>query len=78
VTLAKINGTLIVDPILEEEQVMDARLTITFDKDDKICAMQKGGLGILTPEEVKRALPIALEKSRENRRKILEATGWIG
>ncbi len=42
VTFAKINDKLIVDPWLEEEQIMDARLTITIDDDGKLCALQKG------------------------------------
>jgi len=33
VTFADINGKLVVDPWLDEEEVMDARLTMTFDKD---------------------------------------------
>jgi len=44
VTLAKINDRLVADPALEEEPVMDARLTITTGKDGKICAVQKGGV----------------------------------
>src|SRR2546422_11128617 len=43
VTFAKVNGTILVDPSLEEEQVMNARLTVTIDKNGRICAMQKGG-----------------------------------
>jgi exosome complex component RRP42 len=42
VTLAKINDNLVVDPWLEEEQIMDARITITVDDDGNICALQKG------------------------------------
>ncbi|MCW3992968.1 MAG: exosome complex protein Rrp42, partial [Candidatus Bathyarchaeota archaeon] len=45
VTFAKINDKLIVDPWLEEEQIMDARLTVTTDDDGNVCAMQKGGSG---------------------------------
>ena len=75
VTLAKIGDKLFVDPSLEEEEVMDCRLSLTFtkekEKDDgtiepsKICATQKGLSGALTPEEVKRAVEIAKVKSQE-------------
>ncbi|MFH0847904.1 MAG: exosome complex protein Rrp42 [archaeon] len=72
VTVAKIGDSLIVDPNLEEEQVMTARLTVTSDKDGKICAMQKGGMGDFSPDEVKQAVRICLEKGAVVRSKILE------
>jgi exosome complex component RRP42 len=76
VTFVKINNTLLVDPSIEEERVMDARLTLTIDKDGKICAIQKGGLKELTLNEIEKAVNIAVEKSSENRNKILEALNW--
>lgn len=71
ITAVKIDGSIILDPSLEEEQVMTCRLTVTTDKDDKICAMQKGGLGVLTPNEVKQIVATAIGKSRDLRDKIL-------
>jgi exosome complex component RRP42 len=71
ITTAKIEGTIVLDPCLEEEQVMSCRLTVTSEKDDKICAMQKGGLGVLTPDEVKQIVSTSIKKSRELREKIL-------
>lgn len=68
VTLAKIEGQLLVDPCLEEEQVMDARLTMTFTEDGSLCAMQKGGSGCLTREEVEKAFQLAKQKSSELRK----------
>jgi exosome complex component RRP42 len=76
ITFAKINNTLIVDPLIEEERIMDARLTLTIDKDGKLCAIQKGGLNELTLNEIEKAVNIAIEKSSENRNKILEALKW--
>lgn len=70
VTLANIGNNLVVDPMLEEEQVMDARLTVTFDKDGKICAMQKGGYGYFTLEQILEAVKIG-QKKAEKLRKIL-------
>ena len=70
VTLAKINDKLIVDPWLEEEQTMDTRLTITVDDEGNICAMQKGGSGYFTPEQVLEAAKIAGEKAEEIRKKL--------
>jgi exosome complex component RRP42 len=71
ITSAKIDSSIVLDPCLEEEQVMACRLTVTTDKDDRICAMQKGGLGVLTPNEVKQIVATAIGKSRDLRAKIL-------
>jgi len=71
ITSSKIEGTIVVDPCLEEEQVMSCRLTVTTDKDDKVCAMQKGGLGTLTPDEIKQIVSTSIAKSRDLRAKIL-------
>ncbi len=72
VTFAKINDKLIVDPWLEEENVMDARLTITFEKEGKICALQKGGSGHFTPKQILEAVKIASEKSEELRKLVVK------
>ena len=71
ITTAKIDGTMVLDPCLEEESVMSCRLTVTTDQNDRICAMQKGGLGVFTPEEIKQTVSIAISKSRDLRKKIL-------
>src|SRR5207245_10171152 len=63
VTFAKIDKTIVVDPSLEEEQVMSARLTVTIDKNGRLCAMQKGGLYGFTPDELKRAVHLAVAKA---------------
>ena len=73
VTFAKIDKTIVVDPCLEEEQAMNARLTVTIDKNGDICAMQKGGLYGFTPDEVRKVVHLAVEKAAENRAKILAA-----
>ena len=73
VTFAKINDQLVVDPWLEEENVMNARLTITLEKDGKICAMQKGGSGCFTTKQILEAVKIASEKSKELRKLVVKA-----
>ena len=73
VTFAKVDKTIIVDPSLEEEQVMNARLTVTIDKNGEICAMQKGGQYGFTPDEVRKLVHIAVDKAAENRAKIMAA-----
>lgn len=73
VTFAKIDKTIVVDPCLQEEQVMSARFTVTIDKNNNICAMQKGGLYGFTPDEVRKVVSLAVEKAAENRAKIMAA-----
>lgn len=68
VTTAKIGGELMVDPCLAEESVMDARLTITTIEDGSICAMQKGGAGYFTREELERAYELAKACSAQLRK----------
>jgi len=70
VTCAKIGDKLVVDPWLEEEQVMDARISIAFDDDGNICAIQKGGSGYFEPKQVFEAARIAKEKVEEIRKKL--------
>jgi exosome complex component RRP42 len=66
-TFAKINGELIIDPSLDEENVMDARISIGMREDGSICAMQKGGQMPLTKEEVMNAVNKTTEKTKELR-----------
>ena len=72
VTFGKINDKLIVDPWLEEEQVIDARLTITTDKDGNICSIQKGRAGYFTTQQILEAAKIAKEKAAELRKLVVE------
>ena len=72
VTFAKINDKLVVDPWLEEEQVMEARLTMTVEKDDKICALQKGGTGYFSIQQILDASKIAREKAAELRKLVVK------
>ncbi len=62
VTVVKINDHLLVDPSLEEEENLDARLTVAFIKDGTICAMQKGGDGSLSAEDITKMVDLAEEK----------------
>ncbi len=68
ITFAKINDSLIVDPGFEEEQAMEARLTITIEKDGNVCASQKGGNGYFTAQQILEAAKVAREKSIELRK----------
>src|SRR5208337_1303268 len=70
VTIGKINNSLIVDPWLEEEQVMDARISMAINDEGHICAVQKGGSGYFTPQQILEASKIAQEKAIEIRKKL--------
>jgi len=70
VTVCKIGNTLIIDPGLEEEQVMDARLTMAINDQGNICAIQKGGSGFFTPQQILEASKIAQQKAAEMRKKL--------
>ncbi len=70
ITCAKINDKLVVDPWLEEEQVMDARISMAIDDDGNICAIQKGESGSFEPAQLIEASKIAGEKAKEIRKKL--------
>ena len=53
---------------LEEEQVMDARISMAFNGEGNICAVQKGGSGYFTPQQILEASKIAQEKAAELRK----------
>lgn len=73
ITFADIGGKLVVDPWLDEEEVMDARLTMSFGKDGKICAMQKGGTGTLSPQQIIEAANMARDKAEELRKLVVKS-----
>ena len=70
VTMGKISGHLLVDPWIEEEQVMDSRITFAIKEDGNICAIQKGGSSYFTPQQILEASKIALDKAAELRKKL--------
>ncbi|MFB3888576.1 MAG: exosome complex protein Rrp42 [Candidatus Bathyarchaeia archaeon] len=70
VTIGKIGEKLVIDPGLEEEQVMDARISMAFNDEGNICAIQKGGAGFFTPQQLLEARKLAQEKAAEMRKKL--------
>ena len=68
VTVHKIGDSYIVDPTTEEEKIADGRLTVATTSEGKICAMQKGGIEALTPEDIDKMVEIASKKSDELRK----------
>ena len=75
ITVGKVGEHLLVDPTQQEEEALDARLTVTMLGDGNICALQKGGPQPLTDEDIKEMVRLASEKSKELRAKLTEVTG---
>lgn len=67
VTVCKIGNKFIVDPTIEEEKVIDARLTVATIEDGTLCALQKGGEIPLTSEDIIKMIEIGAEKGKELR-----------
>lgn len=70
VTMAKIGRHIIVDPNADEWDCMDARITITSDSDGNICALQKGGTGGFTADEIIECGATAVRVGRQVRQTI--------
>lgn len=68
VTSAKIGKDLIVDPNFDEEHISAARLTVTTDEDGNFRAMQKGGQGSITLDELGACLDMAVETGKKIRK----------
>ncbi|MFX0206674.1 MAG: exosome complex protein Rrp42 [Candidatus Hodarchaeota archaeon] len=62
-TFAKIDNYILLDPCLEEERCAEARFTVTFTEEGKICACQKGATGTFTREEIYTMVDIAEQKA---------------
>lgn len=63
-TVWRVGGKFLVDPIRAEELASDARLTVAFNDEGQICAMQKGGNQPLTDGEIESIINIAEGKVR--------------
>lgn len=68
VTSAKIGNDLIVDPNFDEEVISSARITVTTDDNGNFRAMQKGGKGSISREELSLSLDRAVEIGKEIRK----------
>ena len=68
ITVTKISTKLLIDPNLEEENALDARITISTNEKGEICAIQKGGIGFFTTDEIKEATNLSISKGKELRK----------
>lgn len=60
VTFAKIGGNIVVDPNLDEENIAQARITITTNEVGHLHAIQKGLDGTFKIEEIKNTIGMAI------------------
>jgi exosome complex component RRP42 len=70
VTAVKIGEHILVDPTYDEEIVAEARLTVATNEKGDLCAMQKGGDGSFTVDEVLRVVELSRKLGAEIRSKI--------
>lgn len=63
VSIAKIGNKLIVDPNLDEDDIVDAKITIGISDDGRIVGLQKAGSGVFTYNDIKLAIKYAKENS---------------
>lgn len=70
VTVLKIGEHFVIDPLSDEEEVIDARLTVTSTEDGNLCALQKGGEATFSDEEITKIVDMALEKASMLRSKL--------
>ncbi|MFW6230717.1 MAG: exosome complex protein Rrp42 [Nanoarchaeota archaeon] len=68
VTVFKRDEYLFVDPSAVEEKLYDARLSVSVLEDGRLCALQKGGEGPLTVDQINAMVKLAVEKVAELRK----------
>lgn len=70
ITVLKKGNKLFVDPTAEEEELIEARLTISTKDDGNICALQKGGNKGFSLDEINKAIDLSIKKGEELRKLI--------
>jgi len=70
ITTVKIGDKLLIDPNVEEENALDARITLATNEKGELCAGQKGGDGYFTTEEIQKAIDLSILKGKEIRNMI--------
>ncbi|MFH0711109.1 MAG: exosome complex protein Rrp42 [Candidatus Aenigmatarchaeota archaeon] len=67
VTVGKIGNKFILDPLMQEENILDSKLSISVRDDDKICALQKMGEHGIDLDDLEKMFDMAIKKSKELR-----------
>ncbi len=77
VTVGKVNNKLIIDPTVDEEQILECKLAVSISEDGRLAGMQKMGTGVFTEDEVLEAVKLAKEASKTLFAKINEAISKV-
>ncbi|MCK4717686.1 MAG: exosome complex protein Rrp42 [Thermoplasmata archaeon] len=77
-TSVKIGDTILIDPDLDEEQIADARITVATDENGAIRAMQMGGSGSFTVDEVKKIIKASTIMGAKIREQLFAAAKEAG
>lgn len=64
-TFVKIGDEMVLDPSLDEERVLSARLSVGITEEGSICSMQKGGDEPISKDDLFAAVKTALNKNEE-------------
>lgn len=72
-TTVKVGKALFADPSLDEDLCLDARLTVACDEQGAIRAMQKGGRGSLSVDEVRTIINLSRTNGARIRRVLKDA-----
>jgi exosome complex component RRP42 len=70
ITFGRIEDHIFVDPIIDEELVLDGKLSFALNEMGQITSMQKSGEATWTEEEIVKYSKIAVEKVNELRNKL--------
>jgi len=68
VTVGKLSNKFIIDPIKDEEEVLNSKLSVAVREDGKICAMQKSGNESISFDDLDKMTDLAVKKSKELRK----------
>jgi exosome complex component RRP42 len=72
-TMAKIGNSILLDPQMDEEMILDSRITVSTDEEGNVVAMQKGMAGSFKLEEIMEAVAISKREGQKIREKIQKA-----
>jgi exosome complex component RRP42 len=70
-TAVKFGDIIVLDPTLDEENICDARLTVTTDENGDIRAMQKGKGGSFTIPEIKEVIKLSQQTGKNVRENVI-------
>lgn len=68
VTVGKFGDKYLLDPNLEEETIIESKLSVSTREDGKVCALQKQGTKGLDISDIGKMVSLAMEKGKELRK----------